>query len=237
MKKNVMMRVASILLVLVLMSTSAISGTFAKYVTKSSGNDEARVAYWGFDAPADLAIDMFDDVYTSAAGTTVDSENGDNVVAPGTEKSTTFGFGYTPKGATVNALTAGAIEAPEVMYDFKVDVAMTGDYDQLDANPNFYWTLGANEYQTVAELLAAVKLLSGDASGTKRYNPGELPAAFTAADETYTIGWVWEFETADDPATPENEMDIQDAFDTAMGNAQDLDDVTFTITISATQVD
>ena len=47
MKKNKMMRIASVLLVAVLISTCAISGTFAKYVTKAEGSDTARVAKWG----------------------------------------------------------------------------------------------------------------------------------------------------------------------------------------------
>ena len=47
MMKNKMMRAASILLVAVLLSTCAISGTFAKYVTTASGTDTARVAKWG----------------------------------------------------------------------------------------------------------------------------------------------------------------------------------------------
>ena len=48
MKKNKMMRIASVLLVAVLLSTCAISGTFAKYVTTDSGSDSARVAKFAF---------------------------------------------------------------------------------------------------------------------------------------------------------------------------------------------
>jgi hypothetical protein len=47
MKKNKMMRIASILMVATLITTCAISGTFAKYVTKAEGADQARVAKWG----------------------------------------------------------------------------------------------------------------------------------------------------------------------------------------------
>ena len=47
MKKNKMMRIASVLLVMTLISTCAISGTFAKYVKKVRGEDSARVAKWG----------------------------------------------------------------------------------------------------------------------------------------------------------------------------------------------
>lgn len=47
MKKNTMMRILSVLLVMTLISTCAISGTFAKYVTRAEGEDAARIAKWG----------------------------------------------------------------------------------------------------------------------------------------------------------------------------------------------
>ncbi len=227
MKKNVMMRAASALLVAVLLTTCAISGTFAKYTTSTTGSDSARVAYWGFDAAAETTIDMFDGEYTNVKSS---GEVGgfSNVIAPGTSKTTTFAFGYT------NYQT-DKIAAPEVAYTFTVTPEITGDYDSLNANANFKWTLKApgdteaTKYDTVDALLAAVKALSGDASGTKEYEAGQLPAAFTSADETYTIGWEWAYETADDAD--------QDAADTAMGNAETLENVTFKITITATQVD
>ena len=43
MKKNKMMRLASFLLIAVLLTTSVISGTFAKYVTTDAQWDSARV--------------------------------------------------------------------------------------------------------------------------------------------------------------------------------------------------
>ena len=62
MKKNVMMRVASIMLVLVLMTSSVISGTFAKYVTDVTTDDSARVARWGveFVTNSDLFATQYD---------------------------------------------------------------------------------------------------------------------------------------------------------------------------------
>ncbi len=226
MKKNVMMRVASALLVAVLLTTCAISGTFAKYTTSTTGTDKARVAYWGFDQAAATTIDLFDGQYDNVkASGEVDGFS--NVVAPGTSKETTFAFGYT------NYKT-DKITAPEVAYTFTVDANATGSYADLDANENFKWTLqkgtdAATTYNTVADLLAAIEALSGatDGSNSKVYNPGELPLAFTSADEVYTIGWEWVFSTDTDG----------DAKDTAMGNSQTLDNVTFDITITATQVD
>lgn len=248
MKKNKAMRLASALLVLTLLTTCAISSTFAKYVTKAEGSDKARVAYWGFNQDAAATtIDLFDGVYTNVkASGEVDGFS--NVIAPGTEKSTTFAFGYT------NYKT-DKITAPEVAYTFTVKPTITGDHDELDANENFKWTLKkpsdttATEYKTVAELLAAIKALSGDASGEKEYAAGQLPGAFTSAGETYTIGWKWDFEdrieTTIVPGSHGGALDFgavanapqQDATDTAMGNSQTLEHVTFTIAITATQVD
>jgi len=99
MKKNTMLRIASILLVVTLLSTCVISGTFAKYVTKAEGKDQARVAKWGilvsvegdsafkteyetddtngydgeFSVKADEDIDLLDDV-----------DQPERLVAPGT---------------------------------------------------------------------------------------------------------------------------------------------------------
>lgn len=225
MRKNKMMRLASALLVAVLLSTCAISGTFAKYVTSSTGTDNARVAYWGWDAPAALDFDLFDSTYDHVTSSG-DVDGFTNVIAPGTSKTDTFAFSYT------NYKT-DKIAAPEVAYTFTVDATITGDYDSLDANTNFYWTLkapgaaDATKYQTAAALIAAIEALAGEADGSKDYNPGELPTAFTAADQVYTIGWAWDFHT--DAAG--------DTADTIMGNSQTLENVTLTITITATQLD
>lgn len=247
MKKNKAMRLASALLVLTLLTTCAISSTFAKYVTKAEGSDKARVAYWGFNQIAETTIDLFDTTYDDGK---VKAANEENVIAPGTKKSTTFAFGYTDN-------TGKNIKAPEVAYTFKVDVTATGTTTKLDANDNFKWTLAkgdaaATEYNTVEQLVNAIKALSGDASGTKTYQPGNLPADFTSAGVTYTIGWKWDFQDKvdvtldqvhggfvtnfDGLATPE-EAAQQDAADTELGNMQNLENVELKIAITATQVD
>ena len=94
MKKNVMMRVASVLMVAVLLTTCAISGTFAKYVTKAEGSDIARVAKFGVGiiAYGDTFANGYEDDKTTS--TTVktnasvwnESEDKD-LVAPGTSGS------------------------------------------------------------------------------------------------------------------------------------------------------
>ena len=213
MKKNVMMRVASALLVAVLMTTCAISGTFAKYTTTASSEDSARVAYWGFQSSNSMDLtNLFLSSYTN-----VNSENGDDVIAPGTSGSTTFAFAYGENGV---------FEAPEVAYTFTVDVDATCD-PAIVANTNIQWRLdgtGDAGWGTWNELIAAITLLSGDVSGTKQYAPNTLPDEFTTEDDVHTIEWRWIFAG--------NEV-----LDTAMGNDADLADCSIKITITATQVD
>lgn len=219
MKKTKFMRAALLLLVLTLITSCFVGGTFAKYTTSTTGSDSARVAYWGFDQGASTNIELFDTTYDNG---NVKSSKTDNVIAPGTSKTSTFAFGYTNN-------TAKNITAPEVKYNFKVDVTTTGKTTELDANPSFKWTLqkGAEEatkYDTVASLAGAIKALSGADSGSMDYNAGMLPDNFASADEVYTIGWEWAF-------------DGNDHTDTELGNMQELDNVEIAITITATQID
>ena len=236
MKKNRMMRLASALLVVVLLTTSVISGTFAKYVTSVDSDDKARVAYWGFQSANAMDITgLFADVY----GSTVDSVNGDDVLAPGTFGKTTFQFKWDEdttawEGAAVN------VTGPEVSYEFKVEVDDVID-NLIDANPNIQWALvkgdvavenvDAQEWKRWDDMVAEIKALSGDVSGTKEYGPNTLPDAFTKDDDTYTIAWQWLINDSD------AENDEQNVRDTVMGNAQLLDDCSIKITITATQVD
>lgn len=227
MKKTKFMRAALLLLVLTLITSCFVGGTFAKYTTSVEGTDKARVAYWGFDQEAYTEFDLFDGEYNNVKASG-EVEGFSNVIAPGTEKSTTFAFSY-------DKYKGDKIAAPEVAYTFTVNPTITGDYDELDKNANFKWTLAkgnapATEYDTVANLLAAIKTLSGDPSGTKTYQPGQFPDDFTDFpnfEEVYRIGWKWEFSTNEDA----------DAADTAMGNSHTLENVTFAITVTATQID
>lgn len=239
MKKNRTMRLAALLLVLTLITSCFVGGTFAKYTTSATSEDDARVAYWGFDQDTAITLEgLFSDTDSNVSG------NANGLLAPGTKGAKTFAFGYT------NYKT-DKIKAPEVAYTFKVDVAVTGlegenaDTDALDNNPTFKWTLkkkvGETEtivgtYATVALLEAAIENLSGDASGSKDYAAGELPPAFTSADEVYTIAWAWDFVGATAANADNDQYDDQDETDTAMGNALDLDDLKIKITISATQI-
>ena len=217
------MRAASGLLVAVLLTTCVISGTFAKYITKSEGFDTARVARWGF---TDTSI-TFNDLFKTEYDQNVKGEQ--DVIAPGTTNSAKFRFDYTKTQS-----------APEVAYTFKVDTDGSTCDTNIKNNKNIVWSLDGTEYTTDDQgtswekMIAAIKNLSGDNSGTKTYEAGKLPTGFENNSE-HTVKWQWKFD--DNSDTKENFDNEQNKEDTGMGNADTLGNVTLKITITATQID
>lgn len=215
MKTNTMMRVASVLLVAVLLSTCAISGTFAKYVTTASGSDTARVAKWGFTTASIDFENLFAASYTNVAAGTNDTA----IIAPGTEGEVAFLFENTTN-------------APEVAYTFVVDTNGSACAEAIENNENITWALAKTAekdsatYGTWDELISKIEALDGD----KQYAAGETPAM---VDTSYTILWKWTYTNNDDGNDNDNFNDSD------LGNLAVDGDlvVTLKITITATQVD
>lgn len=218
MKKNKMMRLASILLVCVLLTTSVIGGTFAKYVTTAGGSDSARVAHWGFEATTENTLkNLFNTNSDTGILSSDKTADGKQLIAPGSTGTVTFTF--------VNE--SDATTAPEVAYKITVDTNGSSDLsDELEAALVFKLDNGAD--MTWTELLAAIEALSGDASGSKEYAAGTaVPAAF-GVDKDHTITWTWAFERTG-----------MDATDTAMGNKliAALETLTLQINVTVEQID
>lgn len=221
MKKNVMMRVASALLVAVLMTTCAISGTFAKYTTTdSTALETARVAKWGVtvDAIGETAF-----LTNYEGGDVISSETGVKVVAPGTE-GTLGGIAIDGK--------------PEVKVEVTVtaDLTLTGwEIDGVEYCP-IVFTVGGNtlkidgtNIKTVAELEAAVEKVFSDLSGTVEANSDLLAA------KDVTVSWAWAFRTGDS----DDVKNANDVKDTALGNlaAQgSAPTISFECSVGVTQV-
>ncbi len=132
MKKNRMLRLASALLILTLLTTSVIGGTFAKYVSEGSVSDTARVAKWGVEIKTSGTL--YSDAYAkkgetdgntpAVRPTTAETSFGnisvsastanDNIVAPGT-KSYEEGLSFALAGTPEVAVTVKAtIEAEDI---------------------------------------------------------------------------------------------------------------------------
>lgn len=221
MKKNKMMRAASALMVATLLTTSVISGTFAKYTTSANTQDSARVAVWGFQPTTINISNLFKNAYDSTV------KSGDeyhyDVIAPGTTGSAEFGFTYE-----------GSVSAPEVAYTFSVDTAGSRCADFIKDNTNILWQLDDGAFGDWQTLLNKIEALSGDPSGTKTYDPGKLPVEFDSPTKKHTVTWKWIFDegATNKEATTTN----NDDYDTVMGNDGSAV-VTLKITITATQTD
>lgn len=245
MKKNKIMRLASVLCILVLLTTSIVSGTFAKYTTTGSSTDTARVAKWGVTVTTDAnplfkaSYDVADaDTHEDAVATTpsetvyisqsVTSANGtDTLVAPGTSGTiTAVNVSGTPEVAvevtyvstlTLTGWTYQVQENGETVTKEYMPLVITVTHDGSDT----VYKIGtqSGEYATIALLTAAVKAEIDGYSA--KYSPN------TNLASTIAISWEWAFSTSA----------ANDVLDTTLGNAVSAPTITFALTTTVTQID
>lgn len=226
MKKNKMMRIASALLIAVLLTTCAISGTFAKYVTKGEDMDSARVAKWGVTVNV-AAKDAFKTEYAkdsgneyAVTGNTVISSGTDDVLAPGTTGTLlTAGVSGTPE-------VAARVEFNTLVFDIAGWTVEGTYYCPLVVTVNDRALKGTDYTSETAFEDAVIKLVKEEMFGSevavKDYEPN------TTFYNSLNVSWDWAFEGN------------SDVNDTALGNAAAAGNaatVTFSVKISVTQID
>ena len=220
-KKNVLMRSAGLLLVLVLVTSCFVGSTFAKYTVGGTGSDTARVAKFGVNVTASGT--MFAREYATddgSAGTITKSViSTDKVVAPGT------------KGNMASMTLTGT---PEVA----VRVSYAVNKFELKG-----WTTdGTTEYCPLVFTVGTASYKIGDAGITSVSDlQDKVKAAITAYSKDYEantdlsgvgtdslkVSWAWAFEG-------------DDAKDTALGSRAAEDKaatVELEITTTVTQID
>lgn len=240
MKKNKMMRLASLMLVLVLATSTVISGTFAKYVTSGTGSDSARVAKFGVvvtgtTGNANQAFAMeyakddaqYDAQYDESAVTVAASTN---VVAPGTKGSfSNFTVTGTPEVAVRISYNADVVNLENWLADTDND----GEYDDeycpiiIYVNTTPYYINGV-DIGTVDQLENAVNYAIQ--SATKDYAPG---TDLSQVNDDLNVSWEWAFEGG---------IPIQDnEYDTDLGNwalhENFAPTISINVTCTVTQID
>ena len=249
MKKNVMMRVAALLLVCVLATTCGISGTFAKYVTSDNGSDVARVAKWGVTATVDGTL--FATTYKNVANnnvpgesdesvlTVVSSNTTDKLVAPGTQN--TEGMSFKLTGTPEVDVTV--VFKFEVVDNKEIKLAVGEYYDPTTGDENDTFKVDNDYYPVVFTLKKdGQTLVSGNVATINNWLNTYLNGTYQAntdlsninidGEGAYTLTWAWAFD---------NNMD---AADTYLGNAiagggavGATTDIEVKFTITVTQVD
>lgn len=186
------MRMAAILLVAALLSTSVMSGTFAKYVTSDSATDSARVAKFGvtvamngnlfgeaYDAGTDTGIIIARGATGAGTGTVQVDATGTNVVAPGTKSDKGLGFAVTGT-PEVDVTVASTIKTKNVYLkagNYAVMVAAEG-VTELNFVANKYYTKSGTTYTRIADI-AAFK-----ASSAPYYKAADV---VSVADDYYPV--------------------------------------------------
>ncbi len=216
MKKNTALRIAGAVAVLALASTCAISGTFAKYVTSGTGSDEARVAKWGVTI-AGVATDnaMFANSYKNGESEVIVQATPD-VVAPGTSGTfSQFDISGTPEVAvkisydatvTLTGWTVDLDGAGEGQAEYYCPIVVKVNNEAVETTG----VASASDYATaIQNAIEAV---------TATYAPG---TDLSALEDDLAITWEWAFE-------------VDNAKDTALGNAEDAGENVNTISISVT---
>lgn len=220
MKKNVMMRVASALLVAVLMTTCAISGTFAKYTTSKTGSDSARVAKFGVVIEANgqtfakSETGEVDGVVTANTVLSAGAVNGiENVVAPG---------------------MSGEMVAMEIEGTPEVAVEVSYESDLALAN----WTVDSNYYCPIVITVNGTAIEGSNYTSMTAFEEA-VEAAIDAFTKEYPAGtdlsgaaapvvsWSWAF----------NVSDANDEKDTKLGDAATAATISLTVKTIVTQVD
>ncbi|MDO5140587.1 MAG: hypothetical protein Q4D40_03885 [Eubacteriales bacterium] len=227
MKKS---RILSGLLVLTMLSTCIISGTFAKYTTTETGSDSARVAKWGVNITANGT--MFADNYaTNDAGVVgaiaqsviTSGGTGDALVAPGTS------------GDLVESTITGT---PEVAVEVKRVAVLTLNDKWVDGDGKFYCPIkitvnngtesidyNGTAYSSANEFKSAVEnAINAD---IKKYGPNTDLSSSSKLD----VKWSW-------PYSVSGENDVKDTYlGNKAANNGEAATIALSVTTTVTQID
>lgn len=220
MKKNRTLRVSALLLALTLITTCFVGGTFAKYITRNSGSDTARVAKWGVTITPNGTL--FSDAYVTddgaaAAAIANSVVSTEDVVAPGTNGN----LAKVVLGGTPEVAVAVDYKANLELSNWEVSSAY---YCPIEITVGSTTYKGTN-YASAALFEAAVEEAIQNEYSAK-YQPGTDLS--DASVKVPVVSWAWAFTGNDD------------AKDTALGDQAvnaTAASIKLEITTTVTQVD
>ena len=252
MKKNRMMRVASALLVAVLLTTCAISGTFAKYVTSGNSSDTARVAEFGVVISA--GGQLFGDTYkavgegnsivawsNASAGTVNSGTENDRVVAPGTVNNDglTFGIAGSPEvKVAVNFDVTGTDIVLKAGTGYNKTTTSTNTTDTFDLGTDYnpvVFTLSQDTGSGYVAVPAAGDTLAEIAAYLNGLDAEYAPNTNLATQVgSFKITWTWAFAGNDEADTLLGDLAVNNSLADA---AKYSLNTAFEVNISVTQID
>lgn len=202
-------RITMLLVVLCLISTAMLSGTFAKYTSEFAGADTALIAKWDIsvtDGETELSVseavylDLFSHEYQNNI---IEGAGTDKIIAPGVSGD------FTLKVENIGDVAA------EVVFD----LAASGSANDVPIE----YSIDGSSWVNLGDLETALNSLAGM----------QNVAAGTGTAEQ-KVEWRWQFERGEDAALTAN-----DAADTHLGTTSVTDNRSkyiLTVTATATQI-
>ncbi|TEB08156.1 hypothetical protein Psch_01711 [Pelotomaculum schinkii] len=222
-------RAAVLLLVLCMISTAMMGGTFAKYTSEYDGEDMALIANWTLTPTVirgagenTITYDLGDadlDLFSHTKNHML-REDGHPIIAPGVDGD-----------FVLNIANTGDVAA-EMTFDFAVnDVSVTDNEITIaDVPPIEYSLTGNDDWCNLYDLKDRLK---NAASAGEGFSPmSNVPQ--TNGKAKATVYWRWPYEASTTVYT-----DSTDVNDTTLGTNSAIDDRTeykLTITVKATQI-
>lgn len=245
MKSNRMMNIASVLLILVLLTTCGLSKTYAKYITQSSSNDEARVAKWGVEVIVEG--DSFSSGYEKDGdGIFLKDFDTDLDYINALENAEVLSMNYTAAvnnevlapGTQGNLCTIHIKGKPEVAIQVIPSATLTINGWEIGEEEYFpivfkindvSYKIGEGGITTIDQLITSVQQAVLDLQGT--YAPNTTLDGLTIMGTPVTdlvIDWFWEFKHAVEDSYRTNEKDTA---------VQGLGTIDFDFSVQVVQVD
>ena len=245
MTKNKAMRLGSVMLVLALLTTCAISGTFAKYVTSASADQTARVAKWGVTITPDTTNSGFLAQYAVTDGGNYDDDTTlaakfINSVASSDSSDATTGTKVLAPGTSGDIFKATLTGTPEVLTKIEytdVDVTLSNWEVDTDGNsttdPVFSFPVtikvGGNPVTIAAgsDATAAAEAIETAIKGSPAYYAANTDLSTATLP---SVSWDWTFSSSDDA----------DEIDTLLGDAaagSNAPSITIKFNVKVSQVD
>lgn len=255
MKKNRCLKIASGLLLLVLVTTCAIGTTLAKYTTQGDSQDSARVAKWGVKLQMQgdsMFLNEYDkgDTGVTVVSKSVTSGDSEKIVAPGTKSSDGTTGSSTAARFSISGTPEVAVKIEIGFTTYKDIFLKAGTYsDPTGADSTFNFD---DDYYPVVFTLNQVANADGDyadpiliASGNLATIAAKLEAYSgtiyepgTDLTATFELSWEWVFESGNDKADTYLGNLIAGSNPDSLTSGTDYStQVSYNLTITVTQVD
>jgi hypothetical protein len=221
MKKGVIPKILALILLLVMVSASIVSGTFAKFVTTETATGTVTVAKWVANL-TDGDGEVVQDETFNLISTSENSIVAGDLIAPGTKGE--FSINYTTKGSQVARKVTIIMEPEEADYDitelenFKFyDSDNVENRNEIDFKETAFGGENASGYYELLD---------------EEYGPTD------DGEGDITIYWEWPFELTAGEVGGNNTFEtIDEANQADTGHGKEPKTYNFKVTFTAEQLD